>query len=76
MAELLQSLRFIETTLASDEGSTDAEILAHLSTECPEVAPALIAELITNERQQFFLEPLHIIDWIRYEQPNPYPNAK
>lgn len=74
--DMLQSLRYIESTLANDDFSTDAEIQAYLSAKCPAVAPALIAELITNERQQFALEPLHIIDWIRYEQPNPYPNAK
>ena len=76
MADRNQSLRFIETTLANDEGSTDEELLTHLSAECTDVAPALIAELIQNERQQFFLEPLHIIDWEGYEQPNPYKAAE
>jgi len=68
--DTLQDLRTIEGTLANDEYSTDEEMEVFLRIECPGFDPALIAQLIREQRPVFFREPLHTIDWSYYLLPN------
>jgi hypothetical protein len=72
-SDLACSLRFVETTLANDEYSSDDEMCDHLIKECPLVNAELIAKLIEQERSTFFTEPLHTIDWSEYGFKYPYP---